>query len=41
MEEIPDPKHGVILNGVDHFHFGKEDNLVREVTKFLDQNPIP
>lgn len=41
MEEIPDPKHGVILNGVDHFHFGKEDNLVREVTKFLNQNPIP
>jgi uncharacterized protein len=41
MDEIPQPKHGVILNGIDHFHFGREDNLVREVRAFLDKYPLP
>ncbi|MBI5250131.1 MAG: alpha/beta fold hydrolase [Desulfomonile tiedjei] len=40
MDEIPEPKRGVLLDGVDHFYFGKEDNLVREVAAFLDQHPL-
>jgi len=40
MDEIPEPKHGIILQGTDHFHFGKEENLVREVSDFLDRHPF-
>lgn len=40
LAEIPEPKHSVILIGEDHFHFGREDNIVREVSAFLDQYPI-
>lgn len=40
VEAIPEPKKGVILDGVDHFHFGREKFLVQETNKFLDGHPF-
>jgi alpha/beta superfamily hydrolase len=37
MDEIPAPKNGVILEGIDHFYFGREDKLTGAVSAFLDQ----
>jgi uncharacterized protein len=36
MEQIPQPKHGVLLPGTDHFHVGRENVLIRELHAFLD-----
>lgn len=40
LEEIPEPKIGVILPGTDHFHVGREQILVQEMNKFLERYPI-
>lgn len=36
---IPEPKKGIVLRGHDHFHFGQEDALVREMKSFLEDLP--
>lgn len=38
--EVPEPKRVVILPGADHFHVGREDDLVRELHAFLDTYPL-
>ena len=40
LDEIPEPKMGKILPGVDHFHVGREDDLIREANAFLDSYPL-
>ncbi len=40
LDRIPEPKRGVILPGVDHFHVGGEDALIRETDTFLDAFPF-
>jgi uncharacterized protein len=40
LDRIPEPKKGVILPGVDHFHVGGEDALIRETDAFLDAFPF-
>ncbi len=40
LEEIPEPKVGVVLPGADHFHVGREHVLVQEINKFLDTYPV-
>ena len=40
VEEMPPPKQGVVLPGVDHFHLGREGDLVREMHAFLAEYPL-
>jgi uncharacterized protein len=40
LEEIPEPKVGVVLPGANHFHVGQERILVQEMEKFLEQYPV-
>jgi len=40
VEEIPEPKMGVVLPGADHFHIGQEDYLVEHIGVFLDRYPF-
>jgi alpha/beta superfamily hydrolase len=40
VEQIPEPKASKVLPGVDHFHVGHEDELIREVSAFLDRFPL-
>jgi alpha/beta superfamily hydrolase len=40
LDQIPQPKVGIILPGVDHFHGGNEETLTREVESFLDKFPL-
>lgn len=40
LGEMPEPKVGIIMPGVDHFHVGNENRLVQEVSTFLDQYPF-
>jgi alpha/beta superfamily hydrolase len=40
LDEIPEPKVGKILPGTDHFHAGREDDLIREAHAFLDSYPL-
>ncbi|MEI8181745.1 MAG: alpha/beta fold hydrolase [Desulfomonile sp.] len=40
VEEIPEPKMGVVLPGADHFHIGQEDYLVEHLGVFLDRYPF-
>ena len=40
LEEIPEPKMGVVLPGIDHFHIGREQDLVAEIETFLDRYPF-
>jgi hypothetical protein len=40
LDDIPEPKVGKILPGVDHFHVGREDALIGEVDAFLDRYPL-
>lgn len=40
MDEIPEPKTGVVLPGADHFHSGREQEIVDEMTKFLTTYPV-
>lgn len=40
VEKMPEPKQGTLLPGVDHFHFGRESDLIREMRTFLDQYPL-
>ncbi len=37
MDDIPEPKYGVVLPGVDHFHVGTEPALITEINTFLDK----
>jgi len=37
LDEIPEPKKGVIIPGADHFHAGNEDVIVDETKAFLAQ----
>lgn len=39
LDAIPEPRVGVTLEGADHFHFGREERLVKEATLFLDGRP--
>lgn len=39
VESIPEPKTGVTLAGGDHFHSGRERELIRETNAFLDVYP--
>ncbi|MFH0825179.1 MAG: alpha/beta fold hydrolase [Pseudomonadota bacterium] len=38
IAEIPDPKEGVIIPDSDHFHFGREKYVVKEVAAFLTRH---
>lgn len=40
LQEIPEPKAGKILHGADHFHQGREDDLVEEMGLFLEAFPL-
>jgi uncharacterized protein len=40
LEQIPEPKMGVVLPGIDHFHIGREQDLVAEIETFLDRYPF-
>lgn len=40
LDEIPEPKTGIVLPGADHFHAGREQDIVDEVTKFLTKYPV-
>jgi len=40
VESLPEPKIATLLEGVDHFHVGHEEELVREVTAFLQRFPL-
>jgi len=40
LEQIPEPKMGVVLPGTDHFHIGREQDLVAEIETFLDRYPF-
>ncbi|MEW6350069.1 MAG: alpha/beta fold hydrolase [Thermodesulfobacteriota bacterium] len=39
VDEIPEPKHGVVLSATDHFHMGRETELTDEVIRFLEEFP--
>jgi hypothetical protein len=39
-EKIPEPKQSLLIAGADHFHFGREDVLVREMDSFLEKYPF-
>jgi hypothetical protein len=34
--KIPEPKRIVTLEGADHFHFGREDQIISETVQFLN-----
>ncbi len=40
LDQIPEPKIGVIFPGVDHFHGGNEERITREVESFLEKFPL-
>lgn len=40
IRKIPEPKAGKILPGADHFHSGREEELVKEMSAFLDTYPL-
>ncbi|MFH1113280.1 MAG: alpha/beta fold hydrolase [Pseudomonadota bacterium] len=40
VENIPEPKQSLLIAGADHFHSGREDVLVKEMTGFLDTYPF-
>jgi uncharacterized protein len=40
MDEIPEPKTGVVLPGGDHFHAGREQEIMEEMAKFLAIYPV-
>jgi uncharacterized protein len=40
LDEIPEPKKGVIIPGADHFHVGNEDVIVDETKAFMAQYPF-
>ena len=40
LDNIPEPKMGATFPGADHFHFGREKNLVKEANAFLDHYPF-
>ena len=39
VDEIPEPKKGVTIEGDDHFHIGREKYLVGAADEFLDEFP--
>jgi uncharacterized protein len=39
FESIPEPKRAIILPGSDHFHTGREQELVSEINDFLGSYP--
>jgi len=40
VADIPEPKMAVLLPGADHFHIGREDDLILAVDAFLDRFPF-
>lgn len=36
VAKIPEPKRIVTLEGADHFHFGREDDIISEIIEFLN-----
>jgi hypothetical protein len=40
LQQIPEPKKGVIFPGGDHFHVGREEALISEMGAFLDAFPF-
>jgi alpha/beta superfamily hydrolase len=38
-DSVPEPKMSVTFPGADHFHFGRENQLIREIHAFLDRFP--
>lgn len=40
VDGIPEPKRGLVLPGVDHFHVGNEERLSEEVGLFLETFPF-
>lgn len=40
ISSIPDPKMTVLMRAADHFHVGREDELIRETNAFLDRYPF-
>ncbi|MEW6531909.1 MAG: alpha/beta fold hydrolase [Thermodesulfobacteriota bacterium] len=39
VDEVPEPKKGVTIEGDDHFHIGREKYLVGAADEFLDEFP--
>ncbi len=37
LDQIPEPKHGVIIPGADHFHIGHEETIIEEIKSFLQK----
>ncbi len=40
LNQIPEPKRGVIIPGADHFHMNSEDVIIQETKKFLAEYPF-
>ncbi len=40
LDEIPEPKRGIIIPGADHFHVGNESVIVNATKAFLAQYPF-
>lgn len=40
LDQIPEPKIGVILPGADHFHVGREKALINEIEAFFRHYPL-
>jgi alpha/beta superfamily hydrolase len=40
LDEIPEPKKGVIIPGADHFHMNSEEIIVNETKAFVAQYPF-
>jgi len=40
VSNVPEPKMAVLMRAADHFHVGREDELIREVDAFLDRYPF-
>jgi len=40
VEKIPEPKQSLLIAGADHFHSGREGDLVNAMDGFLDKYPF-
>jgi alpha/beta superfamily hydrolase len=40
LDQIPEPKRGVIIPGADHFHMNSEDIITEEIRSFLTEYPF-
>ncbi|MBM3300961.1 MAG: alpha/beta fold hydrolase [Deltaproteobacteria bacterium] len=40
IQDIPEPKVGIVMHGADHFHLGREEDLIKSMNQFLDRFPL-